>query len=117
MPNRSTPYSQFSYVLYVNRFSGADKLFGGFSEVVGLTNTSITFRGPSELRRAGGQGGLVAAAQFSSGIHKVGDVTLKRGVVNSTDFWSWIAAARASAALARCNGTITLRDETGQPVQ
>jgi phage tail-like protein len=117
MPNRSTPYSQFSYALYVNRFSGADTLFGGFSEVVGLTNSPVTFRAPVEFRRAGGQGGLVDAGQLLHGIHKVPDVTLKRGVVDSSSFWNWIAAARASAALGRSDGTIVLRNETGQPVQ
>lgn len=117
MPNRSTPYSQFSYVIYVSRFSSADTPFGGFTEVSGLTNRPITFRAPVEFRRAGGQGGLGAATHHSGGTHKVGDVTLKRGVVDSSSFWNWIMAARNSSSLAKSDGTITLRDETGQPVQ
>jgi len=48
---------------------------------------------------------------------KANDVTLKRGVVSAGDLWNWIAAARTRPAAARSDVTITLRNESGQPVQ
>ena len=119
MPNRSNPYSNFSYFIEISRSGLPMTQLGGFEEVAGLKNIQFGFRGVSELRRAGGQGGISAAGnpQRIQGLNKVNDVTLKRGVVNSSPFWSWVTAARASAALAKRDGTITLRDETGQPVK
>ena len=51
------------------------------------------------------------------GIHKVGDVTLKRGIVNSTDLWTWINDTRRTGVNAKRTVVITLRDEAGTPVQ
>jgi phage tail-like protein len=44
----------------------------------------------------------------------VSDVTLKRGVVDSSELWSWIQAARTNAANAKRNVSITQRDQSGQ---
>ena len=51
------------------------------------------------------------------GSHKVGDVTLKRGVVDSSDLWDWITAARTNGVEAQRDVVITLLDEAGNPVQ
>jgi phage tail-like protein len=51
------------------------------------------------------------------GSHKVGDVTLKRGVVDSSDLWAWIVDTRANGVEAQRDVVITLRDEAGKPVQ
>jgi phage tail-like protein len=50
-------------------------------------------------------------------VHKVGDVTLKRGIVNSKDLWAWITQARRFGTGAKREVVITLRDEAGRPVQ
>jgi phage tail-like protein len=118
MPNRSEPYSSFAYVIHVNRPLGSNMLLGGFSEVAGLANIQFGYRPPQELRRASELGGLTGAGQLLKfgGLYKVGDVTLKRGVVNSSTLWDWIAAARTSMASSKSDGTITLRNGTGQSV-
>jgi phage tail-like protein len=51
------------------------------------------------------------------GVHKVGDVTLKRGIVNSTDLWDWITQTQLQSVAAKRTVVITLRDEAGHPVQ
>ena len=51
------------------------------------------------------------------GIHKVGDVTLKRGIVSSTDLWAWITLTRTQGIAAKRTVVITLRNEAGTPVQ
>jgi phage tail-like protein len=50
-------------------------------------------------------------------MHKVGDVTLKRGVVDSNEFFAWIKQTREEGHKAKRDITITLRDETGTPVR
>jgi phage tail-like protein len=49
------------------------------------------------------------------GLTKVHDVTLKRGVVGSTDLFAWIRAA-AQGTVDQRNVTITLLDGEKQPV-
>jgi phage tail-like protein len=51
------------------------------------------------------------------GSHKVGDVTLKRGVVDSSDLWAWIRATRTTGVAAQRDVVITLLDEAGKPAQ
>jgi phage tail-like protein len=51
------------------------------------------------------------------GVHKVADVTLKRGIVSSADLWAWIDQVRRTGPIAQRNVVITLRDETGTDVQ
>ena len=51
------------------------------------------------------------------GTHKVGDVTLKRGLIDSTSLSNWIASARSSPMSAKKQVTITLRNEANQPVE
>jgi phage tail-like protein len=50
-------------------------------------------------------------------MHTCADVTLKRGVVDSSDLWDWMKDARKTGAGAQRDVTITLRDEANNPVQ
>jgi phage tail-like protein len=50
-------------------------------------------------------------------MHTVGDVTLKRGLVDTSDLWSWISDARTNGVNAQRDVTITMRDEANNPVQ
>jgi phage tail-like protein len=50
------------------------------------------------------------------GTYKVGDVTLKRGVVNAANLFNWIEAARSGGAEGKHSVVLTQRDETGRPV-
>ena len=52
-----------------------------------------------------------------SGMHTTADVTLKRGVVDTSDLWDWITDARTNGSSAQRDVTITLRDEANNPVQ
>lgn len=90
-------YPAFPYCIELTPSSGA-KALGGFFQVDGLPRpnsaTPVPFRG---------------------GIHKVSDVTLKRGVVDSAQLWDWINGARSGGATAGLTVHIILRDETRQP--
>lgn len=107
---RETPYGAFNFLVNLNGPVGEDQPLGGFSDVSGL-NTEITI---AEYRNGNDKPNHVRKVP---GIHKVGDVTLKRGVVNSSDLWAWISDARTRGFLAQRTVVITLRDEAGTPVQ
>jgi phage tail-like protein len=110
MADRITPYGAFNFVVNLNGKFGEDHPLGGFSDVSGLSNeiTMAEYRNgnekPNHVRKV-------------PGIHKVGDVTCKRGIVNSADLWEWITQARTQGVVAKRNVVITLRDETGKSVQ
>ena len=103
---RTTPYAAFNFIVTV----GTGEAFGGFSDVSGL-QTEITV---AEYRTGNEK---LNHARKVQGIHKVGDVTLKRGIVNSADLWSWIQDTRIKGPDAKKEVSITLRDEAGKNVQ
>jgi phage tail-like protein len=103
---RTVPYGAFNYVV---NFDGAEA-FGGFSDVSGL-GTELTI---AEYRNGNEKENHVRKVP---GVHKVSDVTLKRGIVNSTSVWDWIKQARTQGVAAQKNVSVTLRDETGKDVQ
>jgi phage tail-like protein len=103
---RTTPHVAFNFLVTV----GTGEAFGGFSDVSGL-QTEITV---AEYREGNYKLNHVRKVQ---GIHKVGDVTLKRGIVSSKDLWSWIQDTRTTGPDAKREVSITLCDEAGKPVQ
>jgi phage tail-like protein len=103
---RETPYGAFNFIVNV----GTGETFGGFSDVSGL-QTEITV---AEYRAGNDKLNHVHKVQ---GVHKVGDVTLKRGIVNSADLWSWIQDTRTKGPDAKREVSITLRDEAANAVQ
>jgi phage tail-like protein len=110
MPDRITPYGAFNFLVNLNGPIGEDQPLGGFSDVSGL-GTEITI---AEYRNGNDRTNHVRKVP---GLHKVGDVTLKRGVINSSDLWTWITQTRTEGIAARRTVVITLRDEAGVPVQ
>ena len=72
MANRTTPYGAFNYLV---NFDGGE-VFGGFSDVSGI-GTEVTV---AEYRNGNEKENHVRKV---AGIHKVSDVTLKRGILNS----------------------------------
>lgn len=110
MPERITPYGAFNFLVNLNGPVGPDEPLGGFSDVSGLS-TEMTV---SEYRNGND---LENHVRKVPGVHKVGDVTLKRGIVSSADLWAWIAEVRQKGVLAQRTVVITLRDETGTDVQ
>lgn len=106
MANRTTPYGAFNYLV---NFDG-DELLGGFAEVSGI-GTEITV---AEYRNGNDKENHVRKL---GGVHKVGDVTLKRGILDSKLLFDWITLARTQGPAAQKSVTITLLDESQAPVQ
>ena len=106
MANRTAPYGAFNYIV---NFDGGE-IFGGFSDVSGI-GTEITV---AEYRNGNEKENHVRKV---AGVHKVTDVTLKRGIINSKSLWEWINAARTSGPAAQKTVSITLLDEAQAPVQ
>ncbi|MBL8350610.1 MAG: phage tail protein [Burkholderiaceae bacterium] len=106
MANRTTPYGAFNYLV---NFDG-DELLGGFSDVSGI-GTEITV---AEYRNGNDKENHVRKL---GGVHKVGDVTLKRGILDSKKLFDWIAEARTLGPAAQKSVTITLLDESQATVQ
>lgn len=106
MANRTTPYGAFNFLV---SFDG-DQLLGGFSDVSGL-GTEIKV---AEYRNGNDKENHVRKL---GGTHTVGDVTLKRGILDSKVLFAWIADARTKGPAAQKSVVITLLDESQAPVQ
>src|SRR5262245_48892685 len=105
MADRKLPYGAFNFLVDLG-----DGTAGGFSDVSGLSSeiTVADYRtGNDPINRV----------HKVPGIHKVGDVTLKRGIIKSADLWAWIDAVRTSGVGAKRDVTITLLNESGGRVQ
>jgi len=106
MANRTAPYGAFNYLV---NFDGGE-IFGGFSDVSGI-GTELTV---AEYRNGNDKENHVRKI---AGVHKVSDVTLKRGIIDSESLWSWIKDARVSGPDAQKTVTVTLLDEAQQAIQ
>lgn len=106
MAERNLPYGAFNYVV---NFDGSEE-FGGFSDVSGI-GTELTV---AEYRAGNDAENHV---QKIPGMHKVSDVTLKRGVIDSATLSEWIEQARTDGPAAKKNVTVTLMDEARNAVQ
>jgi phage tail-like protein len=109
---RDNPYGAFNFQVTVDRIGGGNpaSIAAGFQEISGL-GTEITiaeYRNGNELENH---------VRKMNGIYKASDVTLKRGVIGSTDFFAWIRDTRDGAQNVRSSVTIELMDEAHtQPV-
>lgn len=108
--DRTSPYSAFNFLVTLNGDRAADEPLGGFSDVSGLS-TEFTV---AEYRNGNDREEHVRKVP---GVHKVGDVTLKRGVVNSIDLWNWIEQVRDVGPDAQRTVVITMLSESARPVQ
>ena len=103
---RTAPYGSFNYTVEFD----SQEVFGGFSDVSGL-GTEITI---AEYRNGNDPENHVRKIP---GIHKVSDVTLKRGIINSKTIWEWISLIRREGVVGQKQVSITLFDEARDPVQ
>jgi phage tail-like protein len=110
MADRIVPYGAFNFLVNIGGDIGPEEPLGGFSDVSGLS-TDIQV---AEYRNGNDPENHVHKIP---GVHKVADVTLKRGVVNSQDLWDWIDDVRVNGVNAQRQVVITLRDEAGADVQ
>lgn len=106
MADRVNPFPNFNFTV---TFDGAE-LFGGFSDVSGLV-TELTV---AEYREGNEPENHVRKV---AGVHKVNDLTCKRGVINSETLWAWIQEARTQGPSAKKTVVVTLLDERREPVQ
>jgi phage tail-like protein len=106
MATRTHPYGAFNFLVNID----GGETFGGFSDVSGL-GTDITI---AEYRNGNEKENHVRKVP---GIHKVGDITLKRGVIDSKSLWDWIKQTRTTGVAAQKNVVITLLDEAQSAVQ
>ena len=110
MANRETPYGAFNFLVNFGGENAPDSVLGGFSDVSGI-GTEINI---AEYRNGNEKENHVRKVP---GTHKVSDVTLKRGIVSSKDFWDWITEVQNEGPAKQRDVSITLRDEAGNKVQ
>ena len=106
MATRTTPYGAFNFTV---SFDGSEA-FGGFSDVSGIGNEiAITeYRFGNDVENY---------TRKTYGLSKADDVTLKRGILDSSTLFDWIDAARTQGPAAQKTVKITLQDEAQNPVQ
>lgn len=83
--SRDTPYSAFNFLVELD--GQGKEVKAGFSEISGL-NTEVTI---AEYRAGNAK---VNYANKIPGIHKAGDVTLKRGVIGEQNLYEWLQQCR-----------------------
>ena len=83
---RETPYSAFNFLVDLEPGQGSE-VRAGFSEVSGL-NAEVTI---AEYRAGNDRVNYVRKVP---GIHKAGDVTLKRGVIGAQNLYEWLELGR-----------------------
>lgn len=110
MAERTTPYSNYNFLVNLNGPRAPEEPLGGFSEVSGL-GTELTI---AEYRNGNDTEMHVRKVP---GLHKTNDVTLKRGIVNSQDLWEWIEEVRLKSVGGQRQVVITMNDEAGAKVQ
>jgi phage tail-like protein len=106
MADRKTPYPAFNFTV---SFDGTE-LFGGFSDVSGL----MTELKVAEYRAGNDPENHVRKVQ---GLTNSGDVTLKRGIIDSATLWDWINQARTEGPDAKKTVVISLLNERRDTVQ
>lgn len=104
---RDNPYAAFNFLVDLGTGDTAS-IKAGFQEVSGL-NTEITL---VEYRNGNEKTNRVRKV---STMYKVGDVTLKRGLIGATELWDWVVEARDGSQTPR-NITIQLQDEAREDV-
>jgi phage tail-like protein len=102
---RANPYGTFNYLVDLGT-GDTGSVKAGFQEVTGLS-IEVT----SADYRNGNEG--VNHPRKINGVYKVGDITLKRGLMGALDLYQWIDQVRTGDLTAKRNITIQLRDETG----
>jgi phage tail-like protein len=108
---RDNPYGAFNFIVALGGAQGdggEGSIVGGFSDASGL-GLDISY---SEYRNGNEKFNTVRKVPNT---HKIDDVTLKRGLVGSTDLFEWIKTVRDGTADPR-SVTITMMDEARNPV-
>lgn len=99
---RADPYSSFNFLV---QLGGTDTTSAGFQEVSGM-NVEVT----SADYRVGNSS--VNHPVKVNGVYKVGDVTLKRGLIGATDLYLLTDAIRTGDRTVIQDVQVQLQDET-----
>lgn len=108
---RDNPFSAFNFLVSLGGDQGDGSegvVIGGFSDVSGL-GVEVNY---SEYRNGNERFNTVRKV---ANTFKVDDITLKRGLVGSTDLFAWLKTVRDGEQSTR-NVTVTLLDEAREPV-
>ena len=108
MATRETPYSAYNFLVELGDDPPSNTALGGFSDVSGLS-TEITMM---EYRQGNDKENCVRKIP---GMHKSGDITLKRGLMGLKNFWTWVEATRSNPDFDRC--TLNINRESIDVVQ
>ncbi len=108
---RTTPYAAFNFTVNFNSKEDPETEAGGFSDVSGLSTEMVM----AEYRVGAAKENFVH--KLPIGMQKTGDVTLKRGIVDSKELFEWIKTVRKDGYAGKRDVIITLRDETGKGVR
>jgi phage tail-like protein len=104
MPTRERPYSVFNFLVKLGDDANPAAVEAGFQEVSGL-GIEITVQ---EYRSGNSKENT---PQKIAGMHKVADVTLKRGVMGASDLYRWIDQVRSGDQNGRRTVVIQLMNE------
>jgi phage tail-like protein len=108
---RDNPYGAFNYIVSLGGDQGdggEGNIIGGFSDVSGL-GYEVSY---SEYRNGNER---VNTVRKVPNTYKNDDITLKRGLVGSTELFDWLKSVR-EGNIDRRNINITLLDEAREPV-
>jgi phage tail-like protein len=108
---RDNPYSAFNFLISLGGAQGdgaEGSIVGGFSDVSGL-GMDVNY---AEYRNGNER---FNTSRKVPNTHKLDDVTLKRGLIGSTDLFEWIKTVRDGTADPR-SVTVTLMDEARNSV-
>lgn len=104
---REFPYAQFNFLVDIG--AGTDGMKAGFQEVSGLS-IDVTV---AEYRAGNSKENSPMKVNT---IHKLGDVTLKRGVIGAADLWKLVEEVRNGTQVRGKTVIIQLMDEMHQNV-
>jgi phage tail-like protein len=96
-PSRTDPFAAHRFIVEI------DGVRSAFSEVSGLVSETDVI----EYRT-----GADPIARKLPGLHKFGDITLKRGLTTDRSLWDWRSSV-VEGQLQRRNGSIVLLDAAG----
>ena len=106
---RARPYAQFNFLVEIDGGADAADAKAGFQEVSGLSMeiTAAEYRAGNYKENS---------PMKITTLHKLGDVTLKRGVMGALDLYTWIDAVRNGKQDQLKTVTISLQDESHEKV-
>ena len=106
---RTNPYGAFNFEVSFGGPADSGSPQGGFSDVSGLvTETTI-----AEYRNGNDAENHVRKV---AGLFTTGDVTLKRGLIDPTDLWTWVEEVRREGSEKSRDVVVTLFDEARKAV-